>query len=516
MYKYYTHLESEGESLYTAVFLPEKDGKFPTVIIRNCYIDHLIDLTDDEVLEQYGESDFVKHGCALVIQHCRGCGRSTGDCVPYIHEREDGLNLREWIRKQSFYNGQLLLSGGSYLSSVHFTTAPFESDIVGAVLRVQDSERYNCNYRNGFYRIGLHGSWYVDMYKRNKRIPKSYTNECFNMLPLKDFSRAVFGEAVPDFDEILKHPKKNDPFWTTHRYGGADAHDALKNANIPILIATAFYDIYTGGIFDMWNNLSEETREKCALVVCPYAHGGDKAQCPIEFPGGEVGETFKWREVDWFDAVLGKRDYPFERGKVTYYRLFENVWKTDDFEFGKKTKRFTLGDGEKTYTYNPFSPARFRGGLSNNFGGALYQDAPNSRYDILSFYTEEFAEDTFIKGKMKARLTVRTDCEDTCFYVRVSLAKPEGDFGLRDDISSVCNFKPDYIPGENIEMDFTFDEHAFLVKKGEKLRVDISSSAFPLFVRHTNTKGLFSEQETAKVAHNTVVLDKSYLEIFFE
>ena len=59
MYKYYTHLESEGESLYTAVFLPEKDGKFPTVIIRNCYIDHLIDLTDDEVLEQYGESDFV-------------------------------------------------------------------------------------------------------------------------------------------------------------------------------------------------------------------------------------------------------------------------------------------------------------------------------------------------------------------------------------------------------------------------------------------------------------------------
>ena len=517
MYKYYQYLESEGEKLYTAILLPEKEGKFPTVIIRNCYVDHLIDLTEEEVLAQYEETNYINHGYAVVVQHCRGCGKSSGDCVPYIHEREDGLALREWIRKQSFYNGQLLLSGGSYLTSVHMTTAPFESDVIGAVLRVQDSERYNCNYRNGFYKVGLHGGWYVGMYKRNKRIPKSYTTECYNMLPLSDFSKAVFGESVPDFDEILKHPKKDDPFWTTHRYGGAEAHDALKNANIPILITTAFYDIYTGGIFDIWNNLSQETREKCAFVVNPYAHSGKKTESPIEFPNGEMAEAFDWMsEADWFDAVLGKREYPFEQGKVTYYRLFENAWKTDNFEFGTKTKRFTLGDGEKTYTYNPYAPAHFKGGLSNNFGGSELQDAPNSRYDILSFYTEEFSEDTFVKGKMSAKLTVKTDCEDTCFYVRVSITKPEGDYGLRDDINSVCNFKPDYNPGEYVEMSFAFDEHAFLVKKGEKLRVDISSSAFPLFVPHTNTRGLFSEAETAKVAHNTVVLDKSYLEIVFE
>ena len=117
---------------------------------------------------------------------------------------------------------------------------------------------------------------------------------------------------------------------------------------------------------------------------------------------------------------------------------------------------------------------------------------------------------------MRAKLKVKTDCEDTCFYMRISITKEEGDYGLRDDINSVCNFKPDYVPGEYIDMDFTFDEHAFLVKKGEKLRIDISSSASGLYVRHTNNKGLFSEQTTAKVAHNTVVLDKSYLEICCE
>lgn len=48
---------------------------------------------------------------------------------------------------------------------------------------------------------------------------------------------------------------------------------------------------------------------------------------------------------------------------------------------------------------------------------------------------------------------------------------------------------------------------------GEKLRIDISSSAYPHYVRHTNHKGLFSEQTTAKIADNTVILGESYIEI---
>ena len=127
-----------------------------------------------------------------------------------------------------------------------------------------------------------------------------------------------------------------------------------------------------------------------------------------------------------------------------------------------------------------------------------------------------FEEDTFIKGKMSAKLAVRSTAEDTCFYVRVSLAKEEGDIGMRDDINQISNFNKDYVPGDEIEMDFSFDEHAFVVKKGERLRVDISSSAHPYYLRHTNNRGLFSEQTTAKIADNTVILDKSSLTVHFE
>ena len=89
-------------------------------------------------------------------------------------------------------------------------------------------------------------------------------------------------------------------------------------------------------------------------------------------------------------------------------------------------------------------------------------------------------------------------------------------YGLRDDINQISNFTSNYIPGDAIDMSFEFDEHAFVVKKGEKIRIDISSSAFPLYVRHTNNKGLFSTQTTAKIAKNTIILDESSITLFVE
>jgi predicted acyl esterase len=163
------------------------------------------------------------------------------------------------------------------------------------------------------------------------------------------------------------------------------------------------------------------------------------------------------------------------------------------------------------YTYNPFDPPRFKGGLSCNFGGGVFQDKPNSRHDIISVYTPKFENDTFVKGKMAARLKVSSDCEDTCFYVRVSIETERGDYGLRDDITSLCYQLGDYKPGDAVDLDFTFDEHAFLVKKGERLRVDIASANAEHYVRHTNMKGLYSEQTTAKIAHNRVFLQESQL-----
>ncbi|MBQ8600279.1 MAG: CocE/NonD family hydrolase [Clostridia bacterium] len=511
---YYEYLKYNDADLFTVVCLPQEEGVFPTVIYRNPYADAAVQQTEEEVCrsEAEGFAPWLEQGYAVVYQHCRGRGKSSGHCIPYIHEREDGLFLQDWIRTRPFYNGELYLCGASYTSSVHFVTSPFAPDIKGAVLEVQDCERYNCNYRNGFYKSGLHGAWYVSMYKRNS-IPKRqkhFTPNTYHMLPLSDFTKTVFNEEAEDFNEILKHPKREDPFWTT-RFGGGEAHDAIKHADIPILLVTGFYDIYTGGVFDMWNTLDEKTKAKCALAVHPFDHGGSGKHEPVRFENGVLKEYAPQYAVRWINAVRGLEKPPFAAGKVTYYALFENQWRCDDFKEVQQFLTLPLGSGEETYRYNPYDPASFKGGLSANFEGNEWQDPPNSRHDIISIYTPEFKKDTFIKGKMRATLKVRSTCEDTCFYMRISLAKPEGDYGLRDDINQISNFNADYRPGEEIEMEFSFDEHAFLIQKGEKLRIDISSSADPHYVRHTNNKGLFSAQTTIKIADNTVILDQSSL-----
>ena len=510
----YEYVISKGTRLFTAVLLPDEKNKFPSVIIRTPYVDTLEELGEEEICLRYANeySKWLERGYAVVIQHCRGRGKSDGDCIPYINERDDTRTLYDWIRNQPFYNGELFLKGNSYLSSVHYCAAPFGEDIKGAVFNVQDSERYNICYRNGFLKKGLHGNWYVGMYKAKSKMKKHFTVGSFEMLPLSAFTKTIFDESVADFDEMLRSPKPTDAFWKTHN-GGADARGATDNVKFPILFTTGFYDIYTGGIFDMWNKMNSECRERCALVVSPYDHGDNaNEQTGFVFPEGKRIEKFgSYYEIDWFDHIRKNTSPPFERGMITYYRLFDDRWHTDSFDIPEKTIALSIGSGEVGYTYNPFDPPCFKGGLSCNFGGGVFQDKPNSRHDIISVYTEPFLNDTFIKGKMKAKLRVSSDCEDTCFYVRVSIETERGDFGLRDDITSLCYQLGDYMPNDEVDISFEFDEHAFKVKRGERLRVDISSANVEHYVRHTNQKGLYSEQTTAKIAHNKVILCGSEL-----
>ena len=509
---YHEYLPVDGAELFTVVCLPEAEGTFPIVIYRSPYVDQMEEMSEQEICEHYTEMQqaWLMDGYAVVYQHCRGRGRSSGDCIPYIYEREDGLALQAWVRGQPFYQGEIYLCGGSYLTSVHYATAPFAPDIKGAVLEVQDCERYNVIYRNGFFKIGLHGNWYVGMYKKKSLPVKHYVRDSFRMLPLCDFSRTVFGERSEDFDECLRHPDRGDPFWNT-RFGGADARDAVKHAGIPILFVTGMYDIYTGGIFDMWNALDEYTRSLSALAVHPYDHSGKPDAQPLAFENGMLREAFGNYPLRWLNAVRSGEDFPFEQGKITYYEQFGSGWQTDAFAPAEENISFVLGEGERTYRYNPYAPASFPGGLSANFGGTAWQDPPQSRPDILTFYTPVFEKETCIKGKMTAKLCVRSNCEDTCFYMRISLVKSEGDYGLRDDINQISGCCAHYTPGDEVMMEFAFDEHAFVIQPGEKLRIDVSSSAFPHYVPHTNNRGLFSEQTTARIADNTVICCRSCL-----
>ena len=514
---YTVFLPVEGANLFTVILLPQKEGRFPVVLMRSPYVDEMETMEEQEILRRTLDWLHVwpDNGYAVVWQHCRGRGKSTGDCIPFLYEREDGLALQEWVRRQPFYNGELYLYGASYTSSVHYVTAPFAPDIKGAVLEIMDTDFYHGVYRNGVYKAGLHGMWYAGMYKNKSIRKKNFSEDSFRTLPLSDFPSIVFDEPGENLQEIFCHPCREDPFWNCS-LGGQESREAIKTARIPILLVTGFYDIFVGGMFRMWNSMKPETRERSALLVCPYDHPLCAEGQPLTFPNGAPREAFEEYAFQWVEHIRKGSHAPIPPGQVTYYRLFENVWRSDSFLPSSRQMTLPLGKGTESYVYNPYDPARFKGGLSTNFGGAAFQDPPGSRYDILTVYSGPFPEDRFVKGRMSAQLQIRSDCDDTCFYIRVSLAKEEGDYGLRDDIRCISDCNPSYRPGDWQKMEFSFDEHAFLIRKGERIRVDVSSAAFPFYVPHTNYKGLFSQQRVARPARNSLCWDGCVLTLPLE
>ena len=516
----------DGVSLYTLVQIPEgrdPGDRLPIVLKRNPYVSKDVDLGFFR-----GEDT---HGYAVVTQHCRGCGRSGGDCVPYDFERADGLDTLDWIRAQPFYCGEIYLFGVSYLSSVHFayldTNPP---DVKGAVLCVQDTERYNCVFRNGVYKIGLAGCWSLGMFRKNTPTDaeKPIVPEMFRTLPLAGMTRHVFGEPAPAIEESFRHPESGDPYWASPA-GGSDYRRALSASTMPVLLVTSFYDIYTQGILEMWDRLPAERRANCALLVTPFDHDFNpspdrKFPEGCGFPDGRLADAIPAFDYNWFDAVRGGRLHGLVHpGETTFYRLFEDRWHSAPrVADGPREFRLHLNTGRKLdaspcepaeirYRYNPFAPASFPGGVCNNFGGMLPQDPPNSRFDIVSFVSGPLAVDTVFEGGIECELHVRSEAPDTGFYVRVDLVRDGVALSLRDDICHLRHFHPDYEPGAEAVIRFLMAPHSFLARKGDCIRVDVSSSCMPHFVPHTNRAGLYCDQTGADPTVNTILTGKSFL-----
>lgn len=503
---YYEYLKLNGEQFFTIILLPNKQGKFPVVVCRSPYVKNTVDMPEEKIVQEYYDSSklWLDREYAVLYQHCRGQGKSTGAFVPYIFEREDGLAFREWIRSQSFYSGEIFLLGGSYTASLHYATAPFEDDIKGAVFEVQDSERYRLWYRNGQMRKG-HANWHFILYKDKCNLNKNFNIKSFSELPLKGLSESVLGDRAEDFEQMLEASSPSHEFWLT-RFGGNDTKDAVTNADIPILLTTGYNDFYIGGVFKMWERMSEQTKRKSALLVSPYNHGDSYyKELGIAFPKGQRREEFgEDYQIAWFDNVRKGSPIPYKKGVVTYYRAFENKWKSDFYEMPIHYLTIPLGNGTLSFNYDPIDPPAFRaeGFLAESF---------DNRKDVVSVYTLPFDKDTFVKGQMKIKLSVESNCQDTSFYVRISIKKHQYTYVLRHDITSLCYQLGDYKKGDVVELSLCFDEYAFLIKEGECLRIDISSTDNNTYVCHTNRKGEYYLQAKSDKAENKIYLDKSCL-----
>ena len=336
--------------------------------------------------------------------------------------------------------------------------------------------------------------------------------------PLAEFSARYWGRPEPAFDNPVRHPRPDDPFWRSTEAGsGISYRNALLKSRIPVLLKTAFYDIFTEGVCDMWRELPPERRANCALLIDAYDHGGamraDMKGTFGEFPGGARKDEGAV-PLDWYDAIRsGRPCAAMPVNRTRYYALWENGWHEDgELRDGPRRVAFRLGEGERSYVYDPRRPLpEFPGSGGLCFGGLRVQPEPGFRDDVLSFVLPPLEERLDVRGRMTATLTVASDCEDTCFYVRTSVRKPDGRwYLLRDDITSLSFQLGGYVPQSQRKLGFRFADHAFRLEKGDVLRVDVAS-ACAQFAPHSNVKGDQFAIREPKVAHNRVFAAESEL-----
>lgn len=500
----------DGIRLYTRYAVPKGMEKCPVVYMRTPYEPSHNGAAHD--IEDYRNNLFIKHGYAVLLQHCRGRGDSEGECVPY-RERDDGLNTLDYIRSLPFYNGEIYITGLSYLATVHYCYLSAQpSDIKGACLQIQVDRMYYRNYKNGCNYSLNNAKWYAGMYDR--RFPEQKC-ELLYKLPYIDAAKRAFGVDLPEFTQGLIH-NTCDEFWKNN-----SRWNVIESLQIPTLFVEGWYDYYIDGMMNMWERLPIETKKRSAMFIGPYGHGtsvGDNTDYPLK--NGNLPDDYI---VEWFDSIREKRPYKYaEYEKIKYYSIGADEWHSDTYPkndhdyvrlyLGEKGKLFGHEtDGEAlTYRYDPTSTND-----CYKFQSIHRAHKAGTVEGVLSFVSDPVENETQFFGKIKFHLNVSSDCEDTAFFMRLYFVEDGESYNLTETVGALSYFIDDYKPGEKVEIDLETPPIAFAVKPGTCIRADISSES-GVYLPHPNVKGHFAYVTDTKVANNTIYTKGSYIDIPFE
>ena len=483
---------SDGVRLYTRAIAPKAEGKWPCVFMRTPY-PRADELKVPYSLERAAKNDFVKRGYVSVVQHCRGFGRSEGLCRVY-DEREDGLVTLDWIRRQSWYNGEIFLVGASYTTTVHlFYLSAEPPDVKGACLEIQTDRMFFRNYRNGCNWDFCNFNWW--RYMMGREFPDAKSGAEVVRRPYRDIARRAFGRDVPRYTEQLMH-ETYDSFWTDD-----PRTDAIGHIRFPVLWKEGLYDFYIEGMTSMWERMTPEAKSKSAFVLGPGGHGGNGlVGTPLDKGTGGPGLS----AVDFFDAIRrGAPETAVPVGKMVVHSIGSGGWQTNDWPRATSCRTFSFNTSGRRWTYDPNGPRI--PGLAE--GKSQLAWSVGSRTDATEFVSAPFAAKTAFFGRPRIRVPVRSDCEDTQFFFRLDLVTPEGAaYNLCQTISSLRHAKRAYRPGETVVLDLEFPLTAFTVNPGWAVRIDACSDG-GVYVQHANVAKHWAEvlDSEVKVAHNEIV-----------
>ena len=494
----------DGERLATDVYLPEKEGekagkKIPAVLVRTPY-------GKKKGVEIYYR--FVQRGYALVVQDTRGREESTGKWQPNYYEVEDGDDTLNWIAGQEWSDGQVSMTGGSYLGYVQWAAAASGNPHLKAMLSnvCAGSAFTDLPRRGGCFTSGML-AWAFAMSEKKfvpDRMIRDDWDRVLDMRPLEEIPKKALGKEIPFLTEWLGH-KDMDEMWRRtswkERYAGGP---------VPALILSGWFDDNGMGTTEALDLVKDWPEGTWKTILGPWKHGGNTE---YDLHGIYMGEDALRYDVDlqsmmWLDHFLKGIDNGIERTpKVEYYTLGENKWKTADSwppENGKVT-RIDLKGERDSYIYDPDNPATHIIDMSEN-EIEVPEDYTREemREEFLLFSSDPFEKPVTVTGDIVAHLFVSCDCPDTDLVLRMTDVDENGkSVKLADGVMGVKYRNgfgaPQYMePGKVYEVTIRTTKISNTFLPGHRMRFTVTSSAKNFIFPNSNTKGGFNSEEKQK------------------
>ncbi len=359
--------------------------------------------------------------------------------------------------------------------------------------------------------------------------------------------------VAPYFYDWLRHPD-NDAYWQQWsirlRYG---------QITVPALNFEGWYDIFIDGGIENFNSMrkhggSKVAREGQRLFVGPWAHMWNWGRNIGELDFGPAAENpidglmLRWWDY-WLKGVPNGVD---KEPKVRIFVMGTNKWRSaDQFPLpGTVYRKFYLhslgtantatGDGwlsttkprsnadapEESqrkaseavidhFTYDPSNPVLSIGGRFQDSvpWGPRDQSPLLGRPDVLVYTTPVLEKDTEVTGPITVTLYASSSATDTDFTAKVDDVYPDGrnmliEYGIQRARYRESETSPTLIePGKIYKYTIHVWPTSNVFKAGHRIRLEISSSNFPMYNRNPNTGHAFAQDADLQVAEQTIYHD---------
>ncbi len=500
----------DGVVLLADHYYPRQGEKRPTILIRSPY-------GRGNIFGLLNGRPFAERGFQVLIQSCRGTFGSGGVLDPFHQERADGLDTVEWIKKQEWFNGQLATYGGSYLGLVQWAIARE----VGPVLKAMSTWVTSAEFRIVTYpgeSLWLESSfgWTKQVMTQEEASPLSLIStmlmgdkkleSAFSHLPLNQLDEMVIGKQVPFWHDWLEHNEPGDEWWSRSDFSGT-----VSEVSAPNNMGGGWYDIF----------LPQMIRDYLALVNAghkPHLTIGPWAHTDLRFMGVSLREGLAWFRAHLLGDPSGLRELP-----VRIFVMGADEWR-DLPEWppaGSKPQRWYIHPGQTLspeappesepdhYRYDPADPTPGIGGagLSKN-SGPKDQRALEARPDVLVYTSAVLDDDLEVIGPVQAELFVQSSLEHTDFFARLCDVDPSGkSTNICDALVRLVPGRPPRQPDGTLQVCIDLWPTAYRFKRGHRVRLQVSSGAFPRWARNPGSGEPLATATKLMVAEQTVYHD---------